>query len=424
MKENYYNKKKLKYLSMLKSGRPKKNSRGDIIKPASFQNPKAEVGRIQPDRRWFAGTKVMTSTELDAFRAAVKVESPYDVLLSAGKVPYSLLQENVRKKASWNFDNVFGKNSTRKKPNLRYKSLEELSQQTKEVEEKKTEKKNDFVKGQSHRIWLELYKVLDSSDVIVHVLDARDPLGTMCDRIAKYVKEEAPHKHLMYVLNKVDLVPTGVTAKWLKHFSRTHPVVAYHSNSMSNNYGKNNLINLLRQLSKLYKKRHLSVGFVGYPNIGKSSIINTLRNKSVCKVAPVPGETKVWQYITLTRSIYLIDCPGIVPVADYDQAVLRGAVRVENIEEPGEYVEMIVKKAKNSVAKAYGVEFRDSADLIEKLGIKFGKLNKGGEPNRDIVAKMILHDWIRGKISYFTVPDEVENASITSSTACDGKNDR
>eukprot|EP00919_Chromeraceae_sp_WS-2016_P071265 GHVR01168751.1.p1 GENE.GHVR01168751.1~~GHVR01168751.1.p1 ORF type:complete len:232 (-),score=13.77 GHVR01168751.1:538-1233(-) len=218
--------------------------------------------------------------------------------------------------------------------NLQYNSLEELSQQAMKSLETKVLIKKDFVKGQSHRIWLELYKVLDSSDVIVHVLDARDPLGTLCDRISNYIKEEALHKHLMYVLNKVDLVPTGVTAKWLKYFSKTHPTIAYHSNSISNNYGKNNLINLLRQLNKLYKKRHLSVGFVGYPNIGKSSIINTLRNKTVCKVASVPGETKVWQYITLTRSIYLIDCPGIVPIADYSQAVLRGAIRIENIEEP------------------------------------------------------------------------------------------
>lgn len=40
-------------------------------------------------------------------------------------------------------------------------------------------------------------------------------------------------------------------------------------------------------------------------------MINTLKKKKVCKVAPIPGETKVWQYITLMRSIYLIDCPGV-----------------------------------------------------------------------------------------------------------------
>ena len=54
------------------------------------------------------------------------------------------------------------------------------------------------------------------------------------------------------------------------------------------------------------------MGVIGYPNTGKSSIINTLMAKKCCKAAPVPGETKVWQYITLMKSIYLVDCPGTV----------------------------------------------------------------------------------------------------------------
>jgi Fe2+ transport system protein B len=49
---------------------------------------------------------------------------------------------------------------------------------------------------------------------------------------------------------------------------------------------------------------------IGYPNVGKSSVINALRSKKVCNVAPIAGETKVWQYITLMKRIYLIDCPG------------------------------------------------------------------------------------------------------------------
>jgi hypothetical protein len=54
-------------------------------------------------------------------------------------------------------------------------------------------------------------QVMDSSDVIIHVLDARDPLGTRCRAVEKYLKKEAAHKHLVFVLNKCDLVPTWVT---------------------------------------------------------------------------------------------------------------------------------------------------------------------------------------------------------------------
>jgi nuclear GTP-binding protein len=67
-----------------------------------------------------------------------------------------------------------------------------------------------FMKGTSKRIWNELYKVIDSSDVILHILDARDPDGTRCRSVEKYIRTEAPHKHLVFVLNKVDLVPSKV----------------------------------------------------------------------------------------------------------------------------------------------------------------------------------------------------------------------
>lgn len=91
--------------------------------------------------------------------------------------------------------------------------------------------------------------------------------------------------------------------------------------SMTHPFGKGSLINLLRQFGKLHSdKKQISVGFIGYPNVGKSSVINTLRSKKVCKVAPIAGETKVWQYITLMRRIFLIDCPGVVfPTGETDE---------------------------------------------------------------------------------------------------------
>jgi tRNA U34 5-carboxymethylaminomethyl modifying GTPase MnmE/TrmE len=87
--------------------------------------------------------------------------------------------------------------------------------------------------------------------------------------------------------------PHVYQARWAKHLSKSYPTLAFHA-SINNSFGKGSLIQLLRQFAQLHSdKKQISVGFIGYPNTGKSSIINTLRNKKVCNVAPIPGETKV-----------------------------------------------------------------------------------------------------------------------------------
>ena len=115
-------------------------------------------------------------------------------------------------------------------------------------------------------------------------------------------------------------------------------------------------------------KKSISVGFIGYPNVGKSSVINSLMKKACCKVAPIPGETKVWQYITLTKRIYLIDCPGIV----YDQGetdtdkVLKGVVRAERLPDPESYIQPILDRVdKKHITDIFGIPFwTDAEDFI------------------------------------------------------------
>lgn len=175
-----------------------------------------------------------------------------------------------------------------------------------------------------------MHKVIDASDVLVQVLDARDPMGTRSLVLEDQLKKNFPHKHMVLLINKADLVPVWVVAKWVKSLSKCFPTIAYRS-SISNPFGKGALINLFRQFDMFHRdKKNISIGFVGYPNVGKSSIINSLKERRVCKAAPVPGETKVWQYVTLTKRIYLIDCPGTVHVnegKDDVESVLKGCVR-------------------------------------------------------------------------------------------------
>ncbi|KAG5944149.1 GTPase required for pre-60S ribosomal subunit nuclear export and maturation [Claviceps sorghi] len=443
--ENFYrDAKKVKTLNMYKEGKAQRNADGKITKAASYQSRDVPNARIEPNRKWFSNTRVVSQDTLKAFRDAMasKASDPYQVLLKSNKLPMSLIRDGQdtngikQHKAkmtveTFPYSEVFGPKAQRKRVKLGVSSLTDLADDTERSMDTyqdrleqarlingssgREEQENSvsiaiepvFDKGQSKRIWNELYKVIDSSDVIIHVLDARDPVGTRCRSVEKYLKEEAPHKHLIFVLNKCDLVPTSVAAGWVRSLSREYPTLAFHA-SINNSFGKGSLIQLLRQFSTLHAERkQISVGLIGGPNTGKSSIINTLLKKKVCTVAPIPGETKVWQYVSLMKRIYLIDCPGVVPPSSTDtptDLVLRGVVRVEKVEHPEQYISAVLARVKrHHMEKTYDLRGWTSAtELLELLARKSGRLLRGGEPDLDGVAKMVLNDFMRGKIPWFT----------------------
>ncbi|OIR58779.1 MAG: nucleolar GTP-binding protein 2 [Amphiamblys sp. WSBS2006] len=424
----YHDEKKAKKISMEKSGKNKHNAKGEVVKYAEFSNTKPEnpVVRVNQNRKWFANTRTITQNELQSFREQLAKNSsePYRVLLKQKKLPMSLLEEP--RKISSNtlvqiepYSGVFGKAARRKKPRLLAATLEELSTeiQTKYAVPLPMAKIKEpsfvdpvFSKGKSKRIWGEFFKVLDSSDIILHVVDCRNPLGTFATAIEKYAETEGKHKSLVFVLNKCDLVPKTIVAKWLKYFARKRPSVAFHA-STNSAFGKSTLISLLRQLSNLHPSRkQITVGLVGYPNVGKSSVINALRGKKVCTVAPIPGQTKVWQYVALTRKIHLIDCPGVVPAKNETETekVLKGVVRITKIPDPEDHIAEVLKTAKKEhIQSLYKIqEWADAEDFLAKHATRSGKLLKGGVPDISTSARMILTDWLSGKIPFFVSPPE------------------
>lgn len=262
--ENFYRSaKKVKQLNVFKEGKAERNARGDITKAASFQSREAPKARVEPNRKWFTNTRVISQDALSAFRDAVEAQSkdPYSYLLKQNKLPMSLIRDGKGKERvdglvqhqakirieTEKFGETFGPKAQRKKPRLAVGSLEDMAASTHKDLDAYDEKRREdallaghileeqsanteathptddgelttarepiFSKGQSKRIWNELYKVIDSSDVVIHVVDARDPLGTRCRSVEKYIREEAPHKHLLFLINKCDLVPTSVAVR-------------------------------------------------------------------------------------------------------------------------------------------------------------------------------------------------------------------
>ncbi|KAK0042608.1 nucleolar GTP-binding protein 2 [Biomphalaria pfeifferi] len=428
----------IKRLQMYRNFKPKRDKSGRIITPAPFQSTlkSGTMARVEPNRKWFGNTRVVTQNALQAFTEAMnKVKSdPYKVVMNPTKNPVTLLSYTPKAAPSPRlldrepFEKVFGKKATRKRPTLSTCDLDEMVKNAETDLAKWEETQNllipqeegvkdgqleiVFKAGTSKRIWNELYKVIDSSDVLLQVLDARDPNGTRCRQVENYLKKEKPHKHLIFVLNKADLVPNWAIKKWVAVLSAEHPTLAFRA-SITNCFGRGDMISLLRQFTKLHNdKKQISVGLIGYPNVGKSSIINALKSKKVCNVAPVPGETKVWQYVTLMNNLFLIDCPGIVyPTgATPTDLVLKGVVRVEKVDQPEDYIHAVLERVKKDyLVKTYGIsDWQSPEDFLEQVARKSGRLLRGGEPDIGTVAKNILNDYQRGKIPYFVRPPESE----------------
>ena len=425
----------IKRLQMYRNFKAKRNRDGKIIVAAPFQGWVASgtVSRVEPSPKWFSNSRVISQSALQKFQDEMGkvMKDPYQVVMKPTNLPITLLNESakyarVHLLETESFDKTFGPKKQRKRPNIKVKDLADMSMKAEELAEKYSDDKDHdlirdnggvraqprdwvFAAGQSKRIWNELHKVVDSADVLLQVLDARDPMGTRSKYIEEFLRKEKKHKHLFFILNKVDLVPIWVTQRWVAILSAEYPTIAFHA-SMTHPFGKGALINLLRQIGKLHiDKKQISVGFIGYPNTGKSSIINALRSKKVCKTAPIAGETKVWQYITLMKRIFLIDCPGVVyPSAETDtEKVLKGVVRVELVTNPEDYVEEVLKRVrKEYLAKTYNIlEYEGHVDFLEQLAKKMGKLMKGAEPDTNTTAKMVLNDWQRGKLPFYVPPE-------------------
>ncbi|XP_043573809.1 nucleolar GTP-binding protein 2 [Chiloscyllium plagiosum] len=432
----------IKRLNMYRQ-KERRNKAGKVIRPLQFQSKVSSgtTARVEPNIKWFANTRVINQSLLQKFQDEMGnvMKDPYRVVMKQTKLPMSLLNDRIKPHNSKvhildteTFETTFGPKAQRKRPNLGVCDVQSLVEKAQTLAEEYDLKKDRdlvvedtgvrdevreeiFKKGQSKRIWGELYKVIDSSDVIIQVLDARDPIGTRSPHIEAYIKKEKPWKHLVFVFNKCDLVPTWATKRWVAILSREYPTLAFHA-SLTNPFGKGALIQLLRQFGKLHNdKKQISVGFIGYPNVGKSSIINALRSKKVCNVAPIAGETKVWQYITLMRRIFLIDCPGVVyPSGDTEtEIVLKGVVQVEKIKCPEDHIPAVLERAKSEyISKTYKIDgWNNAVDFLEKLAFRMGKLLKGGEPDIQTVAKMVLNDWQRGRIPFFVKPPNAETNS-------------
>lgn len=307
------------------------------------------------------------------------------------------------------------------------------------------------------RFFKEFQKVVDNCDVLLQVVDARDPLGCRLKQLEQAIRStHGDRKEIVIVLNKVDLLPSReVVDSWVYYFENVeHMMCIPFAATAKGSNGQQYIQGMFQRLRSLARneengeRKSMVVGVIGYPNVGKSSIINALKRKSVVGVANMPGYTTGNTEIELRGDLRVMDCPGVVAAGeDSGDVVLRNAVRVSDLVNPFPAVERLLERCSTACIdhgedgdefeedeghkyprpqtwdeksvhplavfyKIGSVSTTNPIEFIHHVGLRRGRLLKGGEVDEDATARMILQDWNDGRIPYYTLPPSVNEFSL------------
>lgn len=240
------------------------------------------------------------------------------------------------------------------------------------------------------------------ADIILEVIDAR-----FIDETRNLDLEEAvldAGKRLVYIFNKSDVADIERVKKEIAE-KRLTPFVLV---SCKTFMGKKRLRERLQIESKRLKlARKTLIGIVGYPNTGKSSLINMIIGRKTVGTSPQAGFTKGIQKITFTKDIQVIDTPGVIAKEDAPATEKENIVRsvkigiktYDRVKNPLFVVAKLMRNFPGLFDKHYSYESgNDPEKLIEHLGKKHNLLARGGIVDNDRTARLILKDWQTGKI--------------------------
>lgn len=243
--------------------------------------------------------------------------------------------------------------------------------------------------------WRLVNDVISDADVLLLLLDARLVDETRNLEIEDKVKRAG--KPLIYVITKCDLVDKADAEKHKKYLK---PCVFV---SATMHHGTTLLREKILIEAKRMNHEHktVRVGVLGYPNVGKSSLINAMKGKRSAPTSMMSGYTKSVQNIRADNRVMFIDTPGVIPYQEKDELKhsFIGTIDFTKSKEPDMIILELMERFPGIIEKYYHVDVKDDKEeTLEDITVKQHILIKGGKPDTVRMARMILKDWQKGLI--------------------------
>ncbi|MGB0894532.1 MAG: ribosome biogenesis GTPase YlqF [Parashewanella sp.] len=264
--------------------------------------------------------------------------------------------------------------------------------------------------GHMHKARKEIEKVMPQVDLVIEVLDARIPYSSENPMIASL----RGNKPCIKLLNKSDLADPEVTARWIEYLEKEDGVKASAITTLQTAMVKK-IPDLCRKLVPQRDKieKDIRTMIMGIPNVGKSTIINTLAGRVIAKTGNEPAVTKTQQRINLKNGIVLSDTPGILwPKVDNEASSYRLAVTGAIKDTAMDYDDVALFAAEyflhaypQQICERYKIDTMpvDDIGLLEEIGRRRGALRPGGRIDLHKASEVLLHEFRSGRIGKLTL---------------------